>query len=212
MNITLKERLDLQRTARIITESQYNKLLKENEEMTPEQATAKVMAAVPEIEKSPEMRKLIAKINKDPNLIKQLQKSAAAAGITLNEDDSNLDMQDMKDVALKFASKASDMYNKTQSVDEYKFQSREELERLRRGQDDETRSFDTKVAIGVTTVMVGGALAALFLPVVLAGGLVVGATSALSWGIMAAILGVALYIVVKDIRDWNRYQNDPTQS
>ena len=47
MNITLKERLDLQRTARIITESQYNKLLKENEEMTPEQATAKVMAAVP---------------------------------------------------------------------------------------------------------------------------------------------------------------------
>ena len=32
MNITLKERLDLQRTARIITESQYNKLLKENED------------------------------------------------------------------------------------------------------------------------------------------------------------------------------------
>jgi hypothetical protein len=29
MNLTLKERLDLQRTARIITESQYNKLLKE---------------------------------------------------------------------------------------------------------------------------------------------------------------------------------------
>ena len=69
MNITLKERLDLQRTAKIITESQYKKLLKENEEMTPEQATAKVMAAVPEIEKSPEMRKLIAKINKDPNLM-----------------------------------------------------------------------------------------------------------------------------------------------
>jgi hypothetical protein len=31
MNLTLKERLDLQRTAKIITESQYKKLLKENE-------------------------------------------------------------------------------------------------------------------------------------------------------------------------------------
>lgn len=31
MNITLKERLDLQRTARIITESQYKKLLNEEE-------------------------------------------------------------------------------------------------------------------------------------------------------------------------------------
>jgi len=31
MNLTLKERLDLQRTARIITESQYNKLLKEED-------------------------------------------------------------------------------------------------------------------------------------------------------------------------------------
>jgi hypothetical protein len=31
MNITLKEKLDLQRTAKIITESQYKKLLKENE-------------------------------------------------------------------------------------------------------------------------------------------------------------------------------------
>ena len=199
MNLTLNEKLRFQKQAGIINESQYKKLLKENEEMTPEQATAKVMAAVPEIEKSPEMRKLIAKINKDPNLIKQLQKSAAAAGITLNEDDSNLDMQDMKDVALKFASKASDMYNKTQSIDEHKFQSYEELERLKRGQDDETRSFDTKVAIGVTTVVVGGALAALFLPVVLAGGLIVGTTSALSWGIAAAIAGIALYIVAKDI-------------
>jgi len=35
MNITLKEKLDLQRTARIITESQYKKLLKENEGMVP---------------------------------------------------------------------------------------------------------------------------------------------------------------------------------
>ena len=32
MNITLKERLDLQRQARIITESQYKKLLKEEED------------------------------------------------------------------------------------------------------------------------------------------------------------------------------------
>ena len=32
MNITLKEKLDLQRSARIITESQYNKLLKEEED------------------------------------------------------------------------------------------------------------------------------------------------------------------------------------
>ena len=201
MNLTLNEKLRFQKQAGIINESQYKKLLKEEEEMTPEQATAKVMAAVPEIEKSPEMRKLIDKIRKDPNLIKQLQKSAIAAGITLNEDESSLDMQDMKDIALKFASKASDMYNKTQSVDEYKFQSYDELERLRRGQDDETRSFDTKVAIGVTTVVVGGVLAALFLPVVLAGGFVVGTTSALSWGIMAAIAGVALYIVAKDIKN-----------
>jgi hypothetical protein len=201
MNLTLNEKLRFQKQAGIINESQYKKLLKEEEEMTPEQATAKVMAAVPEIEKSPEMRKLIDKIRKDPNLIKQLQKSAIAAGITLNEDESSLDMQDMKDIALKFASKASDMYNKTQSVDEHKFQSYDELERLRRGQDDETRSFDTKVAIGVTTVVVGGVLAALFLPVVLAGGFVVGTTSALSWGIMAAIAGVALYIVAKDIKN-----------
>ena len=35
MNLTLKERLDLQRTARIITESQYNKLLKEEEKVDP---------------------------------------------------------------------------------------------------------------------------------------------------------------------------------
>jgi len=33
MNLTLKERLDLQRTARIITESQYKKLLKEEEQV-----------------------------------------------------------------------------------------------------------------------------------------------------------------------------------
>jgi hypothetical protein len=31
MNLTLKEKLDLQRQAKIITESQYKKLLKENE-------------------------------------------------------------------------------------------------------------------------------------------------------------------------------------
>jgi hypothetical protein len=39
MNLTLKEKLDLQRQAKIITESQYNKLLKEEKGYSDEQVS-----------------------------------------------------------------------------------------------------------------------------------------------------------------------------
>jgi hypothetical protein len=70
MNLTLNEKLRFQKQAGIINESQYKKLLKENEEMTPEKAA--------EITKE-----LTDNLIKNPDLLKKALSKAQEAGISM---------------------------------------------------------------------------------------------------------------------------------
>jgi hypothetical protein len=97
----------MQLLAGLINESQLN----EEQEMSPEQATQKVMSYASKIEKSPELDKVAQKIAKDPALMAQLEKALAQGGVQvdLNEVESELDTNDMKTLMLKFAQKGEQL-------------------------------------------------------------------------------------------------------
>lgn len=102
-----KEFLKMQKLAGVITEAQYNekKSLIENE-LTPEKAVQQAISLAPKIENSPEFNDLAQKVANDPKLISQLEKALQKGGITLSENEGDLDAQDMKAIALNFAKKS----------------------------------------------------------------------------------------------------------
>jgi hypothetical protein len=102
-----KETLRMQMLAGIITEGEYK--VKLNEETTPEQAVSKAIEMAPKLEKSSELDQLAQKVANDPNLLAQMEKALEKGGITLNEGKNDLDVQDMKTLALTFAKKENQM-------------------------------------------------------------------------------------------------------
>ena len=100
-----KEFLKMQKLAGVITESQYNEKVNEAE-LTPEKAVQQAISLAPKIENSPEFDDLAQKVANDPKLISQLEKALQKGGITLSENEGDLDAQDMKSIALNFAKKS----------------------------------------------------------------------------------------------------------
>lgn len=94
----------MQKLAGIINESQLNEE-ESSQELSPEKAVDKAINLASKLEKSSELDVLAQKISQDPNLMKQMEKALQKGGITLNEDENNLDTQDMKTIALNFAKK-----------------------------------------------------------------------------------------------------------
>lgn len=141
MNITLKERLDLQRTARIITESQYNKLLKENEEMTPETIVQEIPKLVSKLENSTEVQKVANDIANDPKAMAALKNLLTKNGInplSLNESTEDI----AKKLAMNFMEKAKD--------------APESLSELN---GDDSRDVTAEVTLGMAGFFAGGTLA-----------------------------------------------------
>lgn len=99
-----KEFLKMQKLAGVITESQYNRKINETE-LTPEKAVQQAISLAPKIENSPEFDDLAQKVANDPKLIDQMEKALQKGGITLSENEGDLDIQDMKTIALNFAKK-----------------------------------------------------------------------------------------------------------
>ena len=139
MNITLKERLDLQRTARIITESQYNKLLKEDE-MSPETIVQEIPKIVAKFENSPKIQKVANDIANDPKAMAALKNLLTKNGInplSLNEDTEDI----AKKLAMSFMKKAEN--------------APEPLSELWHDDDDVT----AEVTLGLAGFFAGGTLA-----------------------------------------------------
>ena len=72
-----------------------------------EKAADKALKVAGKLDKAPEMDKLVAKVAKNPKLMAQLEKAVKAAGVNveLAEDESGLDMGDLKTMALNLAKK-----------------------------------------------------------------------------------------------------------
>jgi hypothetical protein len=111
-----KEILRMQMLAGIITESQYKE--KSSETLSPEQAVKKALEMSPKLEKSSGLDTLAQKIAKDPNLVSQMEKALQKGGISLNENENNLDIQDMKTVALNFAKKGQQVQEEETTWDD----------------------------------------------------------------------------------------------
>ena len=109
-----KETLRMQMLAGIITEGQYKEKLAENQ--SAEQAVSKALEMAPKLEKSSELDQLAQKVANDPNLLAQMEKALQKGGITINEDESDLDPQDMKTLALNFANKEKPMNEDLDSI------------------------------------------------------------------------------------------------
>jgi len=101
-----KELLRMQMLAGIITEGQYKAKLNEEEDLSPEQAVQKAISLAPKLEKSPKLDQLAQKVANDSDLLSQMEKALQKGGITLNENENNLDVQDMKTIALNLAKKS----------------------------------------------------------------------------------------------------------
>jgi hypothetical protein len=173
-----KENLRMQMLAGIITESQYK--IKLNEETTPEQAVNKAIQMAPKLEKSSELDQLAQKIVNDPNLLAQMEKALEKGGITLNEDESDLDVQDMKTLALNFAKKENQMNEDLDTVF-----GKEDKEGIQGG-------------VSIASFVGGAGLGAALGKVVLA---VLPSLSAIfaGPGIAGGIAGVALYWLAKKV-------------
>jgi hypothetical protein len=97
------EFLKMQKLAGIITESQYQTKLNEEETVSPEEAVDQAIKLAPKLEKSPELDKLADKVANDPNLMKQLEKVLSSGGIMMNEELEKFSTGDMEKLALNFA-------------------------------------------------------------------------------------------------------------
>ena len=80
-------------------------LLKEAEEVTPEEAAEKAVSYVGALEQSPEIQKVASEIADDPKATKQLMDLLSKYSVSLNED-ANLDTSSIKNIALAMAKKA----------------------------------------------------------------------------------------------------------
>jgi len=100
-----EEFLRMQKLAGVISEEEYKSKL--NEEVSPQVAAGKALKVADKLEKSPEMDKLAAQVAKNPQMMAQLEKAVKDAGVNveLAEDESGLDMGDLKTMALNLAKK-----------------------------------------------------------------------------------------------------------
>ena len=100
-----EEFLRMQKLAGVISEEEYKSKL--NEEVSPQVAAAKALKVADKLEKAPEMDKLAAQVAKNPKLMAQLEKAVKDAGVNveLAEDESGLDMGDLKTMAVNLAKK-----------------------------------------------------------------------------------------------------------
>ena len=99
----------MQKTAGLITENQYKKLV-ENEEtqqdISPEQAAKDISQKTDKLESDPNLDSIADKIANDPKAAEELNKMLAKFNISLNEGDADVSSQDVNKMALVFAKKA----------------------------------------------------------------------------------------------------------
>jgi hypothetical protein len=172
----INEAKRMQLLAGLITESQFNEA---EENVTPEQATQKVMAYASKIENSPELDKLAQKIVNDPKLMDQLQQALAKGGVqaNLNEDEGGLDNQDMKTLMINFAKKGKQIQ-----------------ERISNDLDSDTSS----AGLGMASVVVGGVIGGALKTAILAA---VPAAASLFAGpaLVGAAIGLGLFLLARKI-------------
>ena len=124
------------------------------------------------------MDKLAAQVAKNPKLMAQLEKSVKDAGVNveLAEDESGLDMSDMKTMALNLAKKSKSVNEKQEYLD------------------DDDGSVD--VGLAMASFVGGGSLGAAFGSTILAA---VPAVASVFAGpaLVGALAGVALFTLVK---------------
>lgn len=113
MKLTLKERSDLQRTAKIITESQYKKLL--NEDESKNDVISKIPDMVSKIEATPEFDKMVSQISKSPKATKQLMDVLKSYGISPESLNEGVESAAEK-LAATFIDKAEDKFKDTEKV------------------------------------------------------------------------------------------------
>ena len=149
------------------------------EEVSPQIAADKAIKTLTtKLEKSPEMDKLAAQVAKNPKLMAQLEKSVKAAGVNveLAEDESGLDMGDLKTMALNLAKKSKSVNEKQEYLD------------------DEDGSLD--VGLGMASFVGGGSLGAAFGSAIVAA---VPAVASIFAGpaLLGAAAGVGLFLLAK---------------
>ena len=172
-----EEFLRMQKLAGVISEEEYKKKL--NEEVSPEIAADKAIKTLADkLEKSPKLDKLAAQVAKNPKLMAQLEKSVKDAGVNveLAEDESGLDMADMKTMALNLAKKSKSVNEKQEYLD------------------DEDGTLD--VGLTLASFVGGGSLGAAFGSTILAAAPAVASVFA-GPALVGALAGVALFTLVK---------------
>jgi hypothetical protein len=182
-----EEFLRMQKLAGVISEEEYKNKL--NEEKSPEVAADKAIKTLADkLEKSPEMDKLAGKVAKDPKLMAQLEKAVKDAGVNIElaEDESGLDMGDMKTMALNLAKKSKSVNEKQEYLD------------------DEDGSLD--VGLGMASFVGGGSLGAAFGSAILSA---VPAVASVFAGpaLLGAAAGVGLFLLAR--KAYLSGQNNP---
>ena len=148
-------------------------------EVSPQIAADKAIKTLAtKLEKAPEMDKLAAQVAKNPKLMAQLEKAVKDAGVNveLAEDESGLDMADMKTMALNLAKKSKSVNEKQEYLD------------------DEDGTLD--VGLAMSSFVGGASLGAAFGSTILAA---VPAVASIFAGpaLVGALAGVALFTLVK---------------
>lgn len=104
--------LHMQKLAGVITEAQYNQkksLIKEEENISPEQTAKEVSQHIDSLESDPNLKSIADKIANDPKATEELNKMLAKFDISLNEGNVDINPQDAYKMALVFAKKAETM-------------------------------------------------------------------------------------------------------
>jgi hypothetical protein len=186
---TNEEYLRMQKLAGVISEEEYKNGL--NEEVSPQIAADKAIKTLADkLEKSPELDKLAAQVAKNPKLMAQLEKSVKDAGVNveLAEDESGLDMGDMKKMALNLAKKSKSVNEKQEYLD------------------DDDGSVD--VGLGMASFVGGGSLGAAFGSAIVAA---VPAVTSIFAGpaLLGAAAGVGLFLLAR--KAYLSGQNNPIE-
>jgi hypothetical protein len=162
-----------------------------NEEVSPQVAASKAINTLAsKLNKAPEMDKLAAQVAKNPKLMAQLEKAVKDAGVNveLAEDESGLDMADMKKMALNLAKKSKSVNEKQEYLD------------------DDDGSLD--VGLGMASFVGGGSLGAAF------GSAIVSAVPAVTSifagpALLGAAAGVGLFLLAR--KAYLSGQNNPIE-
>jgi|688.fasta_scaffold42928_3 hypothetical protein len=104
--------LYMQKLAGVITEAEYKQkksLIKEEENISPEQTAKEVSQHIDSLESDPNLKSIADKIANDPKATEELNKMLAKFDISLNEGNVDINPQDAYKMALVFAKKAKTM-------------------------------------------------------------------------------------------------------